>query len=334
MPRLCVRPLPLAICLSVLAATTLGAAGARFWEVATLADFLKGDATNLSVDLHGRLVLGPALEPLADPESPVLWTGVRAPDGTVYLGSGNDGRVLKMTPDGKSQVFYDSAELEVHALALAPGGGLYVATSPDGRVYRLDDAGKAAEFFDPEDKYIWALAVAPDRSVYVATGDKGLIYRVTPDGKGSVFYNTKTTHVRSLLLTGTGDLIAGTESPGRVFRIGRDGKGFLLLDSGLQEISALRPGPGGDVYAAALTGKTDNERPSAAPSPEPSGPAPVASVSTEITAMAVADVGMPAAHPAGAARESGRHQRPRRSLPDSTRRPLGSGLDLRRRHPV
>src|SRR4029453_4025563 len=97
-----------------------------FWEVATLGDFLKGDATSLSVDLHGRLLLGPALTPLSDTSSPVLWTGVIAPDGSVFLGSGNDGRVLKVTREGAQTVFFDSNELEVHAIALAPGGGLYV----------------------------------------------------------------------------------------------------------------------------------------------------------------------------------------------------------------
>ena len=304
MSRLPVR-LVLAVCFAIVAAGMAGAAGARFWEVATLADFLKGDATNLSVDLHGRLVLGPSLDPMADPDSPVLWTGLRAPDGSLYLGSGNDGRVLKIDASGKSRVFYDAPELEVHALALAPGGGLYVATSPDGRVYKVDAAGKGSEFFDPDDKYIWALEVAPDGAVYVATGDKGLIYRVGADGKGTVFYNTKATHVRSLLLTPSGDLLAGTESPGRVFRIGSGGAGFLVLDSGLQEVSALRPGKDGDVYAAALSGKGD-EHPSSETVVEPRGSTPVATVSTEITAMAIADIGVPPAGPGGKPRESGK----------------------------
>jgi len=279
------------------------AAAARFWEVATLADFLKGDATSLSIDLHGRLLLGPALTPVADPESPVVWGGVLAPDGTVYLGSGNDGRVLKIVK-GASSVFFDANELEVHALALAPNGGLYVGTSPDGRVYKVDATGKAAPFFDPEDKYIWAMASLPDGTLFVGTGDKGMIYKVTPDGKGAVFFRSKSTHVRSLLLLASGDVMAGTESPGRVFRVDKNGAGFLILDSNLQEVSALRPGPNGAVYAAALTGKSSDERPSITPPVPTTSSTPIASVTAEITSMAVVDV--PSNVSGSGGRDSGR----------------------------
>ena len=47
---------------SCLAASTALLHGAvpTFWQVATQADFLKGDVENLSIDSHGRLMLGPA----------------------------------------------------------------------------------------------------------------------------------------------------------------------------------------------------------------------------------------------------------------------------------
>lgn len=306
MTRSLLRPLVGLLCVCALTLPVRGA-GARFWEVATLADFLKGDVTNLSIDLHGRLVLGPTLTELAAPTAPVLWTGLLDADGSLFVGSGNDGQVLRIGRDGTLSTFFDSTELEVHALARAPDGSVYVGTSPDGRIYKVDAAGKGSPFFDPDDKYIWALAVDGRGVVYAATGDKGLVYRIGPEGKGEVLYRTKATHVRTLHLAADGALLVGTESPGRVFRVTPDGAGFLLLDSGLQEISALRAGAGGAVYAAALTGRGD-ERP-AAPvgAPEPVRPVPVPTVSTEITSMAVVEPSRPiGGSPGGTARESGR----------------------------
>ena len=44
-------------------AATLAASKPIFWQTATLTDFLRGEVENLSVDNHGRLVLGPAGHP-------------------------------------------------------------------------------------------------------------------------------------------------------------------------------------------------------------------------------------------------------------------------------
>src|ERR671915_54720 len=107
--------------------TTLIASKPIFWQTATLNDFLRGEAENLSIDGHGRLVLGPATELVAETTSPFLWTMVVAPDGSIYVGSGNEGKVFKIDGSGKTTTF-DSTELEVHALALASDGSLYAAT--------------------------------------------------------------------------------------------------------------------------------------------------------------------------------------------------------------
>ncbi len=110
---------------------------------------------------------------------------VAAPDGTLFIGTGNEGKVFRVDPQGKGSLFFDSAELEAHALALAPNGGLYVGTSPDGKIYKVDRNGTATTFFDGDDKYIWALAVDAKGNVFAGTGDKGVIHKITPDGKGT-----------------------------------------------------------------------------------------------------------------------------------------------------
>ena len=121
--------------------TLVRAATPTFWTVATQADFLKGDVEDLSIDGDGRVVLGPSATKLAETAAPFVWTSLPAPDGSLWAGTGNEGKVLRISRDGRVTTFFDSGELEVHALAPAPGGGLYVGTSPGGRIYQVSADG-------------------------------------------------------------------------------------------------------------------------------------------------------------------------------------------------
>ena len=278
------------------AGATLTASKPIFWQTATLNDFLRGEVENLSIDSHGRLVLGPASELVAETTSPFLWTLVAAPDGSLYVGSGNEGKVFKIDGAGKTTVFFDATELEVHALALAGDGTLYAATSPDGRIYKIDRSGNGTPFFDPGDKYIWSLVLDRTGNLYAGTGEKGLVYKITPDGKGSTFYQTKATHVIALAFDASGQLLAGTEGPGRLFRVDSTGKAFLLLDSTFQEIRAIKIDPQGNIYLSALSGRTSGSSQAAAATTgdanaPASGREPIPSVTTEVTAIAVVDTG-------------------------------------------
>lgn len=278
------------VCIASLAATVFAAPG--FWQAATQADFLKGDVDQLSIDEHGRVTLGPELTRLHDAAAPFVWTIVGGADGSWFLGTGNDGKVIRVDRNGQASVFYDSTEMEVHALALAPNGGLYVATSPDGRIYRVDAKGQATTFFDPDDKYIWSLAVDRDGSVFAGTGDKGTVYKISPDGKGQKFFSSKTAHAVSLAFDQNRQLLVGTGAPGRVFRVDASGKGFLLLDTSYQEIHALRVDPKGVIYAAAQSGRSSGGGDSLSESPVVTPPVQqsIPNVSTEITSMSVIDV--------------------------------------------
>lgn len=276
---------------ALLAVRTLSAAPG-FWQAATQADFLRGEVEQLSIDEHGRLTLGPELARVHDAAAPFIWTMAPGADGAWFLGTGNDGKVIRVDRNGQSSVFYDSTELEVHALAAAPNGGLYVGTSPDGRIYRVDAKGQATTFFDPEDKYIWSLAVDRDGTVYAGTGDKGTVYKISADGKGQKFFASKTAHAVSLAFDQNRQLLVGTGAPGRVFRVDNTGKGFLLLDTTYQEIHAIRVDPKGVIYAAAQSGRAaggGDSVPDAVITP-PSVTPSIPNVSTEITSITVVGV--------------------------------------------
>ena len=291
------RPLTVAV-LVALAALSLQASSPKFFQSATQADFLKGDVENLSIDSHGQLTLGPATELVFETSAPFLWSMIAESDGSIFIGTGNEGKVFRIDPQGKGALFFDSTELEAHALAPAPNGGIYVGTSPDGRIYKVDRNGTASTFFSSDDKYIWALAVDAKGNLFAGTGDKGIIYKITPDGKGTPFYKTTATHATALAFDKAGNLLVGTGTPGKVLRIDAEGKAFVLLDSPFQEIRTLRFDDKGMLYVAALSGRASGggvspvisddraDRPAAA---EPRAPIP--SVSVEVTSMSIVDVG-------------------------------------------
>jgi sugar lactone lactonase YvrE len=285
----------LALLLTAAALVSLRASSPKFFQAATQSDFLKGEVQNLSIDTRGQLTLGPASELVYETAAPFLWSLIPGPDGSLFIGTGNEGRVFRVDGDGKGTSFFDSAELEAHALAPAPDGGLFVGSSPDGKIYKVDRKGVATTFFEPDEKYIWAMTVDAKGNLYAATGEKGIIYRIGPDGTGTRFYQAKATHATSLAFDRSGNLLVGTESPGRVLRVDPTGKAFVLLDSPFQEIRALRFDDKGMLYVAAVSGRTPSggSRPAEGGSDRPaseSSATPIASVSTEITSIAVADV--------------------------------------------
>ena len=284
----------LAVSISVLQAST-----PRFWLTSTQADLLKGQVERLSIDDQGRLVLGPNTTTVFEATGPFLWTLAAAPDGTLYAGGGNDGQVWRIDRQGKSALFFDAPELEVHAVAIAPDGAVFVGSSPDGKVYKVDAQGKSSTFFDPDDKYIWALALDPAGRLIVATGDKGVVYRVEADGKSQVLCRAPATHATSLLVDSKGQVLIGTETPGRLLRVSPAGKAFVLLDTPYHEIRGLRADANGTIYAAAVNGKAPSSEPPAPAAVEPPKISPTPSVSAEITAVTVID--MPAVTGASAA---------------------------------
>jgi hypothetical protein len=226
------------------------------WEMSSRTELLKGEARGVSVTDSGVLTLAPGFSQLFDTEQAYVWSTTVDAAGNVYVGTGHDGKLFRVTPDGKGSLLYKTSELDVTALAMANDGAIYVATSPDGKVYRVTADGKATVYFDPADKYIWSLAVLGDGSLAVGTGDGGKLYRVRAAGakpEAALLINTNQTHVMSLAVSKQGDLIAGTDPGGLILRISSDGKAFGLYDAPLREIHALAAAPDGSIYALALS---------------------------------------------------------------------------------
>jgi hypothetical protein len=266
----------LASAISVQAATT------ATWELNGYQDFLRGRTSGLSITRDGRLTLGPKLDTVFSSDQAQIWSVATAPDGSLYLGTGNRGRLIKVDTAGQGTTIWNSDEPEIFAVAVDRAGVVYAGTSPDGKVYRVEN-GRATEYFAPGERYIWGLTFAPDGALYVATGQQGKIFKVIGPGRGAVYYETAQAHVTALAFDREGRLLAGSEPNGILYRItGTPARGFVLYDANLPEIRAIIPAADGSIYAAALGGSL-TKKTSAASSVSSTSSTRVTAPATSIT---------------------------------------------------
>ena len=229
------------------------AATSTVWETSGFTDFVKGRLSGLSLTADGILEPGPSLRFNAALDQPALWDLAAAPDRSIYAATGHQGKVFRISPDGKSSVVWTAGETEVFAICVDSRGVLYAGSSPNGGLYRIEN-GKARELWHSPTKYIWAIRAAPDGTLFVATGEHGVVYRVNPAGVASVYYETGQSNVTALALAPNGRLYAGTDPNGLLYDISGSRQGTILYDSTLPEIRAIVLDSNGVVYAAAMGG--------------------------------------------------------------------------------
>src|SRR6266849_157031 len=135
-----------AILLALLCASAI-ATGPVFWEISKQDDVLKGDARGVSIAENGTISLAPAFTLIYDTKEAYIWSSATDALGNIYLGTGHEGRIFKVTPAGEGRLLYDAPELDVTALTTDPQGNLYAGTSPEGKIYRITPDGKESVFY-------------------------------------------------------------------------------------------------------------------------------------------------------------------------------------------
>src|SRR6476661_10221581 len=77
------------------------ATGPQVWSVNSRADILKGDARGVSIDQDGTITLAPKLTEIYKTGEQFIWSSAVDGSGNVYLGTGGEGKVFKVTPAGQ-----------------------------------------------------------------------------------------------------------------------------------------------------------------------------------------------------------------------------------------
>jgi hypothetical protein len=282
---------------TIAAAALLTAAFAvapRNWTLRSYDEWLRGKSSGVSLSSEGVLTLAPREDKIEGPAEEFYLAYCPAPDGAAFIGTGHGGGVFRRGKDGKIELYYQTAEMDVTALLLDAQGVLYAATSPQGKIYKITEKDKGAEFFNPAEKYIWDLELESNGNLLAAVGEAGGIYEIASQGQGRMIFKSAENHILCLGRDAAGALLAGSGGPGVVYRIGSGGKGQVLYETPFEEVRALAVGAGGDILAGAGgASKTRKEEPATA----------VASGQTDvvIAVSAVTGATAAAAAPAGAA---------------------------------
>jgi Two component regulator propeller len=247
--RMPIRRLLLVLPVLLFALPTADAAKVKVWHQHTQSHYDKAKFKDAVVTSEGALRLSRQVKPLAGLEASNVWDLVEDKNGNLYVATGAEGKLYKVTPDGKTSVVYTSKDSHIFSLCATPEGTIYAGTGPSGKLLRVSGDGKVQTAADDLDSYVWSLAYDPaSQSVYAGTGPKGKIYRLTPAGKAEIFYATKQEHILCLAMGDKGTLYAGTDKGGLIYRIAPSGKGFVLYHANQPEVRALHVTPDA-VYA-------------------------------------------------------------------------------------
>ena len=225
------------------------------WEQSTYKDFSSGKPKNVSLTSKNEIMLSRSLDKIEGtiPESRI-WCIIQDSVGNIYAGTGDNGRIYKITKEGQISLLFDSPETDIISLAIDVNDNLFAGSSPDGIIYKISPGRVPETFFKSEEKYIWSLVFDKSGNLYAGTGIAGKLFKITPDGKGEVFYDSNETHIKSLLYLND-EIYAGSESNGIIYKISLDGKAFVVYDTDEREISCLTADSQGNIYASAVTGE-------------------------------------------------------------------------------
>lgn len=103
-----------------------------------------------------------------DPKATYIWALKIAPDGSLYAGTGSEGKIYRIAKAAEGEVFYETGQSNVTALGFDAQGRLLAGTEPNGILYRIEAKGKAFALHDANLQEIRAIVPGARGETYVA----------------------------------------------------------------------------------------------------------------------------------------------------------------------
>jgi hypothetical protein len=250
--------------------------GTRSFELRRGDDFKGGELRGVAVDSSGAVRAGLDLGKIEVGEVSAIWSALALDDGSLLLGTGNEGKLLKVS-GAKVEVAAESDALALTSLVRAWDGRVVAASLPDGKVftYRGGKLEVLAELEGAE--HVWQLAYdASTGSLFAATGPEGKLFRIDRAGKAQVYFDVEEQHLMSVAVGPKGKVYVGASDRAKLYEVSSAGRGTVLYDFERTEVPAIAVAPDGTVFAIANEIKPGSQAPERKGAEAAAGPAPKA----------------------------------------------------------
>lgn len=216
----------------------------------------EGKLEGTAVASDGSITRGVATRRIELPGVALARSLLVMPDGTAYVGTGNDGKIY-VVKDGAAVLFAETKQLLVSALATDGKGTLYAGTLPKGKIFAISLAGAALGGQSPAEKpsalrvpkelvtpkgaeHVWSMLYDDKlKTLFAATGPEGKIFAIDAAGKAEVYYDAEASHIMTLARDTDGTLYAGTSDQALLLRLRGAGRADVVYDFDGNEVTAI-----------------------------------------------------------------------------------------------
>ncbi len=249
------------------------AVGTRRFSLEKASDFKGGDLKGVAVDSAGHVRAGFNLGSVPVLQGTSIWSALPMRDGSVLLGTGNEGKLLKLS-GGAVTVLAETKALVITSLVEAWGGTVVMGTLPDGKVMKWDH-GKISDLTTLKGtEHVWQVAYDDKhKALYAATGPEGKLYRISESGEAQVYFDAPEQHLMSVAVAPDGTVYAGASDKAKLYKITAPGHASVLYDFGRTEVRAIAVSKKGEVFAIANEIKPGSQAPSRHAEGAPAQPA-------------------------------------------------------------
>ena len=103
-----------------------------------------------------------------DPKQAYIWSMAVAPDGALVVGTGVEGKLFRVTPNGEGKMLFDSPETHIRSVGVKNDGTIFAGGSGKGRIYEVRSDGSAHALYDSGLNEISSIYIDPKGTGWAA----------------------------------------------------------------------------------------------------------------------------------------------------------------------